>query len=157
MKKSFVIKPAPLIFQLILSVGGGFLVGMVTRNNEMFDSLVKPPLSPPPIVFGIAWTIFYVLMAISASLILNSNKGRDSGVIKIYYLQLAVNFIWPILFFSFGFLTLSFIWILLLIALVGYMIYKFYGVNKTAAYLQIPYFLWLLFAAYLNLSFVVLN
>ena len=152
MKKSFVIKPAPLIFQLILSVGGGFLVGLVTRNNEMFSSLVKPPLTPPPAVFGIAWTIFYVLMAISASLILE-NKGN----LKIYYTQLIVNFLWPIIFFSLGSPVAALVCLLLLIGLVAYMIYEFFKVNKTAALLQIPYFIWLLFALYLNIGFVVLN
>ncbi len=157
MNKSFVFKPAPLIFQLILSLGGGFLVGLLTNNSEYFNALTKPPLTPPAALFPIAWTILYTLMAISASLILSSKEGRDSGVIKIYYLQLIINFIWPFLFFVFNFLELSFIWILLLIALVGYMIYKFYGINKTAALLQIPYFLWLIFAAYLNLGYVILN
>lgn len=157
MKKSVVIKPIPFIFQLILSLGGGFLIGMITRNNEMFQSLNKPPLTPPPIVFIIAWSIFYILMAISATIILSSQKGRDSGAIRIYYVQLMVNFLWPIFFFSFGFLTFSFVWILLLIALVIAMIVSFYKVNKTAALIQIPYLIWLLFAAYLNLGFAVLN
>jgi len=157
MKKSLVIKPLPFLFQLALSLGGGIVVGLLTSGREVYDSLVKPPLSPPAILFPIVWSILYTLMAISASLILSSKSPKIDSVIKVYYIQLIVNFIWPILFFNFGFLTLSFVWILLLIALVGVMIYQFYGINKTAALLQIPYFLWLLFAAYLNLGFVILN
>ncbi len=157
MKKSIVIKPLPFLFQLALSLGGGILVGLLTSGREGYETLVKPPLSPPAVLFPIVWSILYTLMAVSATLILSSQKGRDSGVIKIYYLQLLVNFAWSFLFFEFGFLTLSFIWILLLIALVIFMIYKFYPINKTAALLQIPYLIWLLFAAYLNLGFVVLN
>lgn len=157
MKKSFVIKPLPFLFQLALSLGGGILVGLLTSGREVYETLTKPPLSPPAILFPIVWSILYTLMAVSAALILSSQKGRDSGVIKLYYIQLAVNFVWPFLFFNLGFLTLSFVWILLLIALVALMIYKFYGINKTAALLQLPYLIWLLFAAYLNLGFVVLN
>lgn len=157
MKKSLVIKPLPFLFQLALALGGGIVVGLLTSGREVYDSLIKPPLSPPAVLFPIVWSILYTLMAISASLILSSKSAKTESAIKVYYVQLIVNFIWPILFFNFGFLTLSFVWILLLIALVGVMIYQFYGINKTAALLQIPYFLWLLFAAYLNLGFVILN
>lgn len=157
MKKSIVIKPLPFLFQLALSLGGGILVGFLTSGREVYETLVKPPLSPPAILFPIVWSILYTLMAVSASLILSSKSPKTDSAMKIYYIQLIVNFIWPILFFNFGFLTLSFVWILLLIALVALMIYKFYGINKTAAFLQIPYLLWLLFAAYLNLGFVILN
>lgn len=157
MKKSIVIKPAPFLFQLALSLGGGILVGALTAGREAYALLTKPPLSPPAIVFPIVWTVLYTLMAVSATIILSNKKGRDSGYIKIYYAQLIVNFAWSFLFFNFGFLTLSFVWILLLIALVAVMIYSFNKINKLAAYLQIPYILWLLFAAYLNLGFAVLN
>ena len=157
MKKSIVIKPLPFLFQLALSLGGGIIVGLLTSGREVYETLVKPPLSPPAFLFPIVWSILYTLMAVSASLILSSKSLKTDSAMKIYYAQLIVNFIWPILFFNFGFLTLSFVWILLLIALVALMIYKFYGINKTAALLQIPYLLWLLFAAYLNLGFVILN
>ena len=157
MKKSIVIKPLPFLFQLALSLGGGIIVGLLTSGREVYDTLIKPPLSPPAILFPIVWSILYTLMAVSASLILSSKSLKTDSAMKIYYAQLAVNFVWPFLFFSLSFLTLSFVWILLLIALVALMIYKFYGINKTAAFLQIPYFLWLLFAAYLNLGFVILN
>ena len=157
MKKSIVIKPLPFLFQLALSLGGGIIVGLLTSGREVYETLVKPPLSPPAVLFPIVWSILYTLMAVSASLILSSKSLKTDSAMKIYYAQLIVNFIWPILFFNFGFLTLSFVWILLLIALVALMIYKFYGINKTAALLQIPYLLWLLFAAYLNLGFVILN
>ncbi len=157
MKKSMVIKPAPFLFQLALSLGGGLVVSALTAGREAYALLTKPPLSPPAVLFPIAWTILYTLMAVSATLILSNQKGRNSGYIKIYYVQLIVNFVWSFLFFNFGFLTLSFVWILLLIALVAIMIFSFNKVNKLSAYLQIPYIIWLLFAAYLNLGFAVLN
>lgn len=157
MKKSIVIKPLPFLFQLALSLGGGIVVGLLTSGGEVYDTLIKPPLSPPAILFPIVWSILYTLMAVSASLILSSKSSKTDSAMKIYYAQLIVNFVWPFLFFSLSFLTLSFVWILLLIALVALMIYQFYGINKTSALLQIPYLLWLLFAAYLNLGFVILN
>lgn len=156
MKKSIVIRPIPFLFNLLLSLGGGALIGMVTRPGEAFGALVKPPLSPPPFLFGIVWSILYTLMAISITLVISKSNGETTAS-KIYYLQLIVNFIWPILFFNFGFLTFSFIWILLLIALVVVMIVNFYRISPLAALLQIPYLIWLLFAAYLNLGFAILN
>ena len=156
MKKSIVIRPIPFLFNLLLSLGGGALIGLFTRGGEQYDALVKPPLSPPPYVFGIVWTILYTLMAISITLVI-SKSGGETSASKIYYLQLLVNFIWPILFFSLGLLTFSFIWLLLLIALVVVMIVSFYRISPLAALLQIPYLIWLLFAAYLNLGFVILN
>lgn len=157
MKKSIVIKPLPFIFQLALSLGLGSLVGLLARDSEFFKSLTKPPLTPPPIVFIIAWSIFYVLMAVSITLVLNNPKAEGSSAVSIYYAQLVVNFLWPVIFFVLGQLPLAFVWILLLIGLVITMIVRFYRLNKTAAILQIPYLLWLLFAAYLNLGYIILN
>lgn len=157
MKKSIVIKPLPFIFQLALSLGGGSLVGLLTRDSEVFENLNKPPLTPPPLVFIIAWSVFYILMAVSITLILSNPKAEGSGAVSVYYAQLAVNFLWPVIFFVLGQLPLAFVWILLLIGLVITMIVRFYRLNKTAAILQIPYLLWLLFAAYLNLGYIILN
>ena len=157
MKKSIVIKPLPFIFNLILSLGGGFLIGLITNPDEKFMALTSPPLAPPAILFPIVWTILYTLMAVSITLVISKNGANSEDAAKIYYLQLIVNFIWPILFFSFGLLTFSFIWLLLLIALVAVMIVRFYRVSPLAAALQLPYLLWLIFAAYLNLGYVVLN
>ena len=155
MKKSIVIKPLPFIFNLALSLGGGFIVGLLTRADEKFAALKAPPLAPPAALFPIVWTILYTLMAVSITLVIS--KGNSDEAAKAYYLQLIANFIWPFLFFNLGALTLSFIWLLLLIALVIVMIVRFYRVSPLAAYLQIPYLVWLLFAAYLNLGYVVLN
>lgn len=156
MKKSMVIRPLPFLLNLVLSFGGGSLIGLIARPGEQFQALNAPPLVPPAWVFGVAWSVFYILMAVSITLILGKTHPSSSAA-KLYFAQLIVNFIWPILFFSFGFLTFSFVWILLLIALVAAMICAFWRVSVPAAVLQLPYFLWLLFAAYLNLGYVVLN
>ena len=117
-----------------------------------YESLTLPSLAPPGITFPIVWTILYILMGISAYLISQKDK-----VPTIYYIQLFVNALWSIIFFVFKLRLLAFFWIVLLIFLVVIMIYKFYKIDKTAAYLQIPYLLWIAFASYLNLSIYLLN
>ena len=119
----------------------GAIVGIITsKQSSNYDGPV------PGWVFPVVWSILYVLMGISSYLI-SDNKN----LLKIYYINLGVNLLWPIIFFSFGLKTLGFFWILALILIVGYMMYKFYSENKTATYLLIPYILWLIFAAFLNL------
>ena len=157
MKKSIVIKPLPFIFNLALSLGGGFLIGLFTRADQTFNELNSPPPEVPAILFPIVWTILYTLMAVSITLVISKGGTNSEMAARVYYLQLIVNFIWPILFFSLGFFTLAFVWLLLLIALVIVMIVRFYKISPVAAYLQIPYLLWLFFAAYLNLGYVLLN
>ncbi|MEE1280215.1 MAG: TspO/MBR family protein [Oscillospiraceae bacterium] len=156
MKKSIVIRPLPFIFNLVLALGGGALIGLISRPTPAYDALTKPPLSPPPFLFGIVWSILYILMAVSITLVVSKSNNTETAS-KLYYAQLLVNFIWPILFFNLGLLTFSFIWILLLIALVVAMIVSFWRISPLAAVLQIPYLIWLLFAAYLNLGFAILN
>ena len=118
--------------------------------------IVKPVLSPPDWLFPVAWTILYVLMGISSYLIYRDD-GIDSEALGVYKLQLFVNLMWSIIFFVFKFYLVSFVWILILDALVIYMIIKFYKINKMASYLQIPYLLWILFASYLTLGVYLLN
>ena len=138
----------------------GVLVGLLTRNamND-FKLLEQPPLTPPDILFPIVWTILYTLMGISCYLIKTSDASKEevADVLPIYFYQLVVNFLWPIFFFNLEWHLFSFIWLLLLWVLVARMIMKFYPLNKTAAYLNIPYLIWLTFAAYLNLGVWWLN
>ena len=144
-----------LIISILISLGVGGLSALITSGSmDVYKTLVKPPLAPPSILFPIVWTILYILMGISSYLIYKSN---DNDSLKVYALQLLINFIWPILFFVLKLRLLSFIWIILLLAIVLIMIIKFYRVNKLSAYLQIPYLIWVLFASYLNLGFYIIN
>ncbi len=129
---------------------------MIISEYIDYNSLQKPFLAPPNILFPIVWTILYVLMGISYG-ILDSSYLLDSNLKFIYYLQLVVNALWSIFFFVFKWRLFSFIWIIFLIILIVLMINEFYKKNKTAAFLQIPYLLWSLFALYLNWGFYVLN
>lgn len=121
-----------------------------------YDTLTKPLFSPPGFLFGIAWTILYIFMGISYS-ILDINNLIDKKVKGIYYIQLIVNVIWPIIFFILKARLISCIWIILLLLLIIYMISIFYKRNKLSAYLQIPYLIWVAFATYLNIGVYLLN
>ena len=119
----------------------------------------KPLLSPPAFLFPIVWTILYILMGISAYLILKSdaNLEEKTKALKIYIYQLGVNFLWPIFFFNFKWYFFSFLWILLLWVLIIVMIREFSRISKTAGYLLIPYLLWVTFATYLTFAIWMLN
>ena len=141
---------------ILIPVVVGGIVGLIISSSIDYNSLKQPPLSPPSILFPIVWSILYILMGISY-VILDSNLLVDSGINSIYYLQLFVNALWSIFFFVFKWRFFSFLWILLLLALVVIMIVRFYRKNKASGLLQIPYLLWILFATYLNLGVYLLN
>lgn len=140
---------------LIPVVLGGF-VGILTSSNMNYSNLIKPVFSPPAILFPIVWTIIYILMGVSYGILKSNLQLTEKGK-NIYYLQLFVNYLWPIFFFVFDLKLFSFFWILLLIVLVVFMIKEFYYKNKLTGLLQIPYLLWLVFASVLNFSIYWLN
>ena len=144
------------IKSILIPVIVGGIVGLITSRFIDYNSLQKPPFSPPGIAFPIVWTILYILMGISYG-ILKSKEQVDDEINFIYYLQLGVNALWSIFFFVFKWRLFSFLWIILLAVLVILMIIKFYNKNKTAGLIQIPYIIWLFFALYLNISIATLN
>ena len=141
---------------ILIPVVIGGVVGLIISGSMDYESLQKPPLSPPGIIFPIVWTILYVLMGISYG-ILESKNLNDEKINLIYYLQLFVNALWSIFFFVLKWRFFSFIWIILLLVLIIIMIVKFYKKDKLSGILQIPYLLWTLFATYLNLSIYLMN
>lgn len=141
---------------IIIPIVLGGIVGLITSKAMNYSMLNKPPLSPPGFIFPIVWTILYILMGISYG-ILDSREYIDFDIKSIYFAQLIVNLLWPILFFVFKWRLFAFIWILLLISLVINMIIKFYQKDRVAGLLQIPYLIWLVFAGYLNLFIYFLN
>ena len=141
---------------ILIPVIVGGIVGLIISGSIDYNSLQKPPLSPPSILFPIMWTILYILMGVSYG-ILKSKHLVDPDTKKIYYLQLFVNALWSIFFFTFKWRLFAFLWIILLDVLVIIMIIKFFKNNKLAGVLQLPYLLWTLFASYLNLAIYLLN
>ena len=152
MSKKFKIYAKSILIPVIL----GGIVGIIISRFIDYNSLEKPFLAPPAILFPIIWSILYILMGVSYG-ILDSNSLIDSNINFIFYLQLIVNLLWPIAFFIFKLRLFAFSWILLLDILIIIMIIKFYKKNKLASILQIPYLLWSLFATYLNLFIFLLN
>ena len=144
------------IKNILIPVVLGGIVGLIISNFMDYNELNKPPLSPPGFIFGIVWTILYILMGISYG-ILDYKNLIDTNTKNIYYLQLFVNLLWPIAFFVFKWRLFAFIWLIFLVILIIKMLLEFYKKDKTAAYLQIPYLLWSIFAAYLNIGVYLLN
>lgn len=140
-------------------VVGAVSAALTSNSMETFATIDKPFFAPPAWLFPIAWTILYTLMGISSYLILTSGapKAEVESAMRLYAYQLAVNFLWPTFFFNLGWYLFAFLWLVLLWVLVLMMILKFKDINKLAAYLNIPYILWLTFAAVLNLAIWILN
>lgn len=145
-----------LIINILIPLLVG-IIGSILGNPNSFEMINKPSFSPPAIVFPIVWTVLYILMGISAYIVISSDDTNKKQAYIIYILQLIVNGLWSLFFFRFGWYLFSFFWIIFLIVLVIIMIDSFYKINKTAAYLQIPYLIWLIFASVLNLSIYLLN
>lgn len=149
-----------LFICIVIPLAVGVVSGLLTRNSmETFALVEKPPLAPPGWLFPVVWTILYILMGVSSYIILASDAPQEkiSDAIKIYTYQLVVNFLWPTFFFSFGWYFFSFLWLLLLWGLVFLMIRKFYDISRIAAYMNVPYLVWLTFAGYLNAGVWLLN
>lgn len=136
---------------------GSFFTLFIMDSFNIYNTIDKPFLSPNKIVFPIVWSVLYILMGISLYIVSESKYLNKDKSYLLYILQLLVNSVWPLFFFKFRLFFVSFLIVLLLIYLVIKLILEFYKINKLAAYLQIPYLLWLIFASYLSLGVFLLN
>jgi len=138
----------------------GALSGFLSRKGMQQYMLFvdKPSFSPPDWLFPVAWGILYALMGIGAARVeaQPESKERSRGL-NLFTTQLVVNFFWSLIFFNAQAYGEAFLWLLLLIVLVAAMILTFFKTDKPAGYLQIPYLLWLIFAAALNWGVWQLN
>ena len=151
-------KKLVLCLMIPLLVGG--LSALLTRNSmEIFETLQKPPFAPPGWLFPVAWTVLYLLMGTASYLVLESGGDPEKirQALKVYGIQLAVNFLWPLLFFSLQRYLLSFLWLLLLLVLIVITLLRFRSLSPVAGLLLVPYLLWVVFAGYLNLGIFLLN
>ena len=138
----------------------GFLSGLLSREGTRVygETVMQPPLAPPAWVFPVVWTILYALMGISvARIYLAEPSTQRSRGLNIFVAQLIVNFFWSLIFFNLQAYGLAFAWLVLLWVLVAWMIWAFYPVDELAAWLQVPYLVWLTFAAYLSAAVWILN
>ncbi len=153
-----VFKWKSFLYSFVITFLFAVLGGIVTYiGMAKFQKVVQPPLSPPTFLFPVVWSILFLLMAIGATLVYDSDDSSSPKALFVYTIQLTMNFWWCVLFFGFGLYFVSFIWLLLLLLAVFIMTVLFYRVSKTAGLLQIFYIVWLLFAAYLNFGVWFLN
>lgn len=144
----------------MLAESVGALSGWLTRTamGSYSESIVQPPLSPPGWVFPVVWTLLFALMGIGAARVYLSSASPERSLgLNLFIAQLVVNFFWSPIFFNLQAFGFAFFWLLILWALVLWMILTFRKVDVLSAKLQIPYLLWLTFAAYLNLGVWYLN
>ena len=154
-----------LALAIIIPLGGGFLISLLTRNAmNQFDMLKQPPLAPPAWLFPVAWTILYCLMGIASYLIYlkfrqsnKSTKPLARTALILYAVQLIFNFLWTPLFFNANLYWFAFGILLTMWALEIALLVFAFKVSKPAFWCLIPYLLWTTFAAYLNLSIAILN
>lgn len=160
--KSFNLKRFLLFLVIPLAAGGiGYLL---SGGSMLFNELEQPPLAPPSWVFPVVWTVLYVLMGISSYLVASKydiGRGmlsrKQTSALRTYFIQLFFNMIWPLIFFRLDLLWVGAVIIFIILILVIITIVKFYRIYPAAAYLMIPYLVWLIFALYLNIGFAVLN
>ena len=157
MKISHTIK---LIISILLPLSVGAIAGMFTSQAVpiWYASLNRPFFSPPNWVFGPVWTSLYILLGISFFLIWKEKASKERDLaIKVFLVQMLLNFAWSFLFFYFNLIGAALIEIILLWISIALMIYLFYKIKPVAAYMNIPYLLWVSFATILNAGYYFLN
>ncbi len=154
-----------IIAILLPLVVGGVSALFTMGNMDIYKELKQPPLAPPAWLFPVAWTILYVLMGVSSGLYWLVRPVGEGAIrskmweqgLSFYLASLAFNFAWSILFFNLRWFLFAFVWLLVLLFLIVGTILAYRKFSKVAAYLQIPYALWVAFAGYLNFGIWWLN
>jgi len=127
-------------------------------NLNWYNTLNKPALTPPAEIFPPVWAVLYILIFISLILFLTtpSLKNKLLGIF-LFTTQMILNLIWSPIFFYFQDIKLAFVIIILMMVFLLFTIISFYKISRMSAYLLVPYFVWICFAAYLNYGFMNLN
>lgn len=153
------------IFSVLIPLLIGYLSNILAKlisgvdTTTYYHELIKPGFAPPGIIFPIVWTILFILMGTSSYIILSQRKNelKTKDAMFYYWLQLALNFLWSILFFGLQLRLTALIDLILLLVFLVIMVYKFYKIKPIAAYLNIPYILWLIYAGVLNYFVWLIN
>jgi len=148
-----------LIIALVVPLGVGGLSALLSGSMAGFQELDAPPLTPPGWLFPVVWTILYLLMGYASYRIwtADAEPTQKAQTLILYGLQLAVNFLWPLVFFRWE-LRLTAFWVLLLLWILVFVTMRmFYRLDERAGDLMLPYLLWVTFAGYLNLGFFLEN
>ena len=152
------------IVDILIFIISAELVGAVSALitggfSDFFDKYTQPPLLPPAWLFPVVWVILYAVMGFSAYLVYSSDADREkkTRALLVYGVQLTLNFFWSIVFFRLEWLWAAFVIIMLLWIAIIVMISVFRKINPVSAYINIPYLVWVTFAAYLNLATAIIN
>ncbi|MFH1826224.1 MAG: TspO/MBR family protein [bacterium] len=149
-----------LLVSLVVVFFSGFIGQIFTMPSiaTWYAALNKPFFNPPNWIFGPVWTILYVLMAVAAWLIWQKGQGKEvKAALGIFVGQLILNSLWSIIFFglhqpAWALIEILVLWLAILLTIV-----RFRTLSKLAAWLLVPYILWVSFASVLNLAIVILN
>lgn len=150
----------PLLFFILICLSAGYIGSTFTLPSipTWYAALKKPLLNPPNWIFGPVWTTLYILMAIAAWQIYNLNKKNQvKTALVCFFIQLALNVLWSLIFFGKHLLFWAFVEIILLWLAILITIIKFYKLKKSAGLLLLPYIIWVSFASYLTFSVWTLN
>ena len=150
----------PYVLGILAVEAVGLLAALLTRSGTEYFAVnvTKPPLTPPAWVFPVVWTVLYALMGVGAVRIRQAPESEPrSDSLNLFAIQLALNFFWPLVFFNARAYGLAVVWVLALWVAVLWMILKFRKVDTLAAWLQVPYLVWLTLATYLTLGVWILN
>ncbi len=140
---------------LLLVVGGGLLIGLFAMPGPWYEALAKPSFNPPNWLFGPVWTVLYVLIAVAGWRVWQSDK--TSTAMKLWWLQLVLNFLWSPVFFALQQVGAALaVGLALLVVLLGF-IASAWRLDRVAAWLFVPYAAWVAFASLLNASIWLLN
>jgi translocator protein len=145
----------PIIW--LLGSASGWLSGS-GYGNTWFDALVKPPFMPPGWMFGLAWSILYIMLGLAVAMILaEPASDRRRNALILFFVQLALNFAWSPIFFAAHDITLAKLTIFLMAAIAAAAAGQFYRIRPLAGLLMVPYLAWLIFAAALTSAIERLN
>ena len=156
-----IIKWKSLIINILIPIVVGLLSAISTKDSmDIYKDIILPPLSPPSFLFPIVWTILFVLIGIASYVIWESTNvdiEKKKTAFTLYGLDLIVNFIWTIVFFNLRNYDFSVFIIIMLLLIIVANIFSFGSISKRAAWLLVPYLMWVSFATYLNIAIAVLN
>lgn len=144
-----------LIGFLVLTLGGGSLIGYWSIPGEWYEQLAKPAFNPPNWIFGPVWTVLYILIAFAGWRLWRRNPTGPAML--VWWVQLALNFLWPLVFFTARRFDLALIVIVILLAAIIGLIVSTIRRDRLVALIMVPYALWVAFATLLNLSIFLLN
>ncbi len=137
-----------ILFQCI-----GFCLGQITKiNMDWYNSIVKSSLTPPGFVFSVTWTVLYIILALVGKFLWDKKQEKQvKPLLTLFLIQMILNWIWTPIFFAMHMTGLSSLIILIMIIINGYIMVNSLNKYHRITYAMIPYFLWLIFATYLNL------